>query len=70
MTPGDGAVRVSGETGDTNSSKGGALEIWAWGAGMAVAALAVPIVAVAIHQKKKRRTEKTAAFRKKEKIQL
>ena len=37
---------------------------------MAVAALAVPVVAVAIHQKKKRRFERSAAFRKKEKIQL
>ncbi|MFN3387504.1 MAG: hypothetical protein ACK40O_01120 [Allosphingosinicella sp.] len=47
------------------------MAFWIWGTAMAVlAAIAVPVTAVSIHQTRRRRYEKAAAFRKKQKIQL
>ncbi|HEY0044747.1 MAG TPA: hypothetical protein VGB62_09380 [Allosphingosinicella sp.] len=38
--------------------------------GLAVAAMAIPITAIAVHQSRRRRYEKKAGVRKKEKIVL
>lgn len=44
---------------------------WVWGAALAViATVAVPATAISVHQMRRRRHEKAAAFRKKQKIQL